>query len=117
MLLCQFRFAKPLAIVIFFSTNFFTNFFVISIPFEVHTLEPIIDIMFVCNSFLFPSMYICLGGFGIFLSFSGYSLSSISIFSIFVPPIFYFYYFLNFLFIIVNKLDLYVLFMLFFEKL
>ena len=88
MLLCQFRLAKPLAIVIFFSTNFFTNFSVICIPFGVHALEPIIDIMFVCNSFLFPSMYICLGGFGIFLSFSGYSLSSICIFSIFVPPTF-----------------------------
>lgn len=70
-LLCQFRFASPLAIVIFCSTNSFENFSANLSPFFEHFLAPIMDIIFVFNSSLFPSIYSFLGGFLICFNFSG----------------------------------------------
>lgn len=66
-----FRFASPLAIVIFCCINSFVNFLVSISPFFEQFLVPIIDMIFVFNKFLSPFIYIFEGGFFISFNFSG----------------------------------------------
>lgn len=63
--------AIPLTIVIFCPTSSFANLLAVFQPSSEQDLDPIIDMAFVFNIFLFPSTYNMLGGLGIVFNRSG----------------------------------------------